>query len=349
MRLLVTADVHLNPDHPERLEALREVVGKSREHDVDHLLVAGDLFDRAADVEELKSEVRELFSDNSFHTFVIPGNHDADSYRDEDYFGDDVDVLHEPPVEVVDAEGLRLVAVPYTDSGFDELVPEIRDSLHPEHVNALLVHGTLSTEIGGYGGENRYLPFTPEELLETGVDVVFAGHVHSEPRKQEFGDRELEFVYPGSPVSITRGETGRRRAWLYDTETESFSSLSLSTHHYLVEDVSVVPGREDSELDALDRRLEAREIEDAEVVVDATGYVEGGPEEFYRRVERRLEEVGAEQFHVDRGGVENASAAVESDLYREFERKLDERDADGVDAEQVRRIVLRAMSRMERA
>lgn len=349
MRFLVTADVHLAASHPERLEALEAVAEEASELDVDYLLIAGDLFDAAADVEELKPEVREVFSDNSFHSFVIPGNHDADSYRDEDYFGDDVDVLRERPFEAVDFDGMRLFAVPYTTGGFDDVVDDVRDTLSRDGVNALLMHGTLSTETGGYGGEERYLPFTPEQLLEAGVDVVLAGHIHSEPSKQVFGDDDVELVYPGSPVSITRGETGPRGAWLYDSVSGEVSQVELPTQHYLVEEVTVVPGEEDKVLDSLRRRLKSRDLEHAEVVVEATGYVEGRPEEFLTRLEDTVCELDPRAVAVDRGGVENASEVVDTDLYREFETKLESRGDVEVDVDHVKHLTLKALSKMERA
>lgn len=349
MRFLVTADVHLSADHPERLEALEEVVDAAEDEDVDFLLVAGDLFDGAADVEDLKPEIRGVFSGNSFHCFVTLGNHDADAYRDEDYFGDDVSVLRSRPFEAIDVGDVRLLALPYTDDGFDDVVDDLYDARRPDGTNALMLHGTLSTEKdGGFGGETRYLPFTPEQLLETGVDVVFAGHVHSRPTRKTFGDDGVEFVYPGSPASTTRKETGRRGAWMYDSEARELRVVDLSTHHYVVEEVDVVPGDEDSEIEALRRRLEGRSLDDAEVVVEPRGYVEGSPEEFLRRVEEAVEDAGADSYTVDRGGVDNASAVVDTELYSEFEQKLSGRDVDA-DVDVVRRLFLEAMSKEERA
>ncbi len=349
MRFLVTADVHLHPDHPERLEALREIVAKGEEHDVDHLLVAGDLFDEGSSVEDLKSEVREIFSGNGFHSFVIPGNHDADSYRDEDYLGDDVSVLSDRPLEAVDFDDLRLLAVPYTEDGFESLVDPLYDAgSHDDGVDVVLMHGTLSTETGGgFGGETRYLPFTPEQLLEADVDVVFAGHVHSSASHRSYGDGGVDVVVPGSPVSITRSETGRRRAWLYDIGKD-LRTVDLPTRHYVHESLEVQPGEEEAEIQALQERLESRSLDDAVAYVEPRGFVGGNPEEFHQDVEEALEDVGVEDHVVDSGTVENASVAVESDLYQEFIRKLEQRDSVEGDRRRVRETFLRAMSRVRR-
>lgn len=347
-RFLVTADVHLTPDHPERLAALEEVVDVAGSEDADFLLVAGDLFDGGADVEEVKPEVRRLFSDNAFHSFVLPGNHDAEAYRDEDYFGDDVSVLRERPLEAVDIDGVRMIALPYTEDGFGQLVDEVRGLCSSDRTNLLLLHGTLSTEKGGgFGGESRYMPFTPEQLLESGVDLVFAGHVHSEATRRGFGDGAVEFHYPGSPVSVTEKETGRRSVWLYNSTEDEVRGVDLSSFHYVVEQVEVSPGEEDVEIESLRRRLQGRALDGAEVVVEARGYVEGSPGEFYRRVEDAVAEAGAESHRLDRGEVANAAEVVDTDLYREFDEKLESRDMD-VDEEDVRSLFLRAMSQEER-
>lgn len=66
MRILVTADVHLTPENPERREALEDVVRIADEEDVDYLLIAGDMFDAEVDVGTVKNRLRDLFSDNAF-------------------------------------------------------------------------------------------------------------------------------------------------------------------------------------------------------------------------------------------------------------------------------------------
>lgn len=73
MRILVTADIHLSAEHPERQEALKDVIRIAEEEDVRYLLIAGDMFDAGVDIEEVKTGIRDLFSGNDFRTFVIPG------------------------------------------------------------------------------------------------------------------------------------------------------------------------------------------------------------------------------------------------------------------------------------
>jgi predicted phosphodiesterase len=113
MSILVTADVHLTGDRPERRRALERVVDRCEEEGVRYLLIAGDLFDADVDVEDVKTDIRDLFSGNNFQTFAIPGNHDRTAYRDEDYFGDDIEILKEQPFAQRDLGEVNLVAVPF--------------------------------------------------------------------------------------------------------------------------------------------------------------------------------------------------------------------------------------------
>ena len=93
-RLGHTADVHLRSDADERLEALEAVLTTAADHDVDVVTIGGDLFDRPADVEELRSDLRNrYFSGLDFEVVLIPGNHDVEAFRRDLLFGDGCTVI----------------------------------------------------------------------------------------------------------------------------------------------------------------------------------------------------------------------------------------------------------------
>lgn len=131
MRLLHTSDWHLGRGlhgidlHDAQQGMLRQVVAAVGAHDVDALLVSGDVFDRAVppvtSVRLWATALRELSS--LVPVIVIPGNHDsatrlgvgADLYRE------GVHIVTEPssvgtPVELRDAHGSVLVyPIPFLD------------------------------------------------------------------------------------------------------------------------------------------------------------------------------------------------------------------------------------------
>jgi hypothetical protein len=59
------------------------------------------------------------------------------------------------------------------------------------------------------------------------------------------------FVYPGSPASVTRKETGPRNVALIDTAAEQLNFHRLDAFHYDTLDVVVTPGEEEGILDEI--------------------------------------------------------------------------------------------------
>lgn len=347
MRILVTADIHLSADNPEREAAVADVVRIAEEEDVEYLLIAGDMFDAGVDVEAMKTRIRPLFSENDFQTYVIPGNHDANAFRKEDYFGDDIEVLSSSPFEQVDLGTVNLLAVPYVEEDFGELVDGLDDARDDERLNVLLLHGTLSTATGQvFGEESRYLPFTAEQLLATGIEYVFAGHIHSSPTKRTFGPGNCVFAYPGSPVSITTKETNRRGVWVFDTDTETLQKRDVDSFHYVRETLDLSPGTAEVELERLASRLSAQQLEHATVLIEPSGFITLAEREFFDRLTEIAEDAGADSYEIDRSGVESARAILDTRLYQDFESKLAEKE--NVDQQAVQNIVLRALSVEER-
>lgn len=350
MRILVTADVHLSADHPERREALEDVVRIGVEEDIDYLLIAGDMFDAGVNVEEVKTGIRDLFSDTGFQTYVIPGNHDENAFREEDYFGKDIEVLAEEPFEQVDLGEVNLLAMPFVEEGFGDYVDNLHAAGDEERLNVLMLHGTLSTATGQvFGEESRYLPFTPEQLLETGADYVFAGHIHSSPTKRSFGGDECVFAYPGSPVSITTKETNRRGVWLFDTADMELQEIVVESSYYVREEMDLSPGEGEDKLQDLKDRLSSHDLDNATLLVEPAGFIEMDEGEFFEQLEDIVEGAGADadEVRIDRERVESAKAVLDSSLYNGFEDKLEENEGD-VDERAVRRIVLQALSAEER-
>lgn len=347
MDLLLTADIHLADSHPERLAALEEIVRTANEEDVSYVLIAGDLFDAGLDIESMKPHIRDVFSGNSFHAFVIPGNHDHGAFRDEDYFGEDIEVLSAEPFETREFDRVNLIALPYHDGGFSDLLDEIQTARIEKKLNILLMHGTLSTTAGkSTGDEPRYMPFNPEQLVASGMEYVFAGHIHSSPTQQSFGTNDCVFVYPGSPVSITRSETGPRGVWVFDTTTESFRNLPLDTPYYIREELDLIPGEAPQKLDALRERLADKDLSNATLLIEPTGFIETPETEFFDSLDSILTNTNAAGYEIDRTGIQSAQSILDSDLYHGFTRKLTQKP--DVDTRAVRRIALRALSREAR-
>ncbi|WP_414837432.1 metallophosphoesterase family protein [Candidatus Nanosalina sp. VS9-1] len=343
MRIVHTADVHLSPDHPERFEALEQVVEKCGDEDADLLLITGDLFDKNVDIEGLKTDLRPLFSDNSFQTLVIPGNHDNSAFRREDYFGDDLEVLTDRPYSSKVFGDVNIVALPYTEKSFSELVEPLSEAVEEGKTNILMIHCTLAGNSGGFGDEERYLPVKPQELVRTGFDYVLAGHIHSSATRRKFG--ATTFAYSGSPVSISSSETGKRKIWLLDTD-EGMETRELDTFYCINESGSILPGEEEELKDKITGDLEQKDLGKASVILELDGFTERPVDQFSRELKDDVKSLGPESIDVNVSGLESASSLVDSEIYREFRERLEEKDFEN--PELVEKKFLRGLSRHER-
>lgn len=343
MKIVHTADVHLSSGHPERLEALKEVLDLCREEEADLLLITGDLFDANVNVEDLKTELRPLFSDNDFDTLLIPGNHDRSAFRQEDHFGKDIQLLDDKPYERESFEDVNIVALPYTDKDFSQLVEPLSEATVNDKKNILMIHCTLAGTQGGFGNESEYLPVKPAELVQTGFDYVLAGHIHSSATRKTFG--ETVFAYSGSPVSISSSETGKREAWILDTE-DGMETRELETFHYLKQEKELLPGEEEEKEGRIIEELEEKDLEKASIIVELEGFTERPVDELSESLEERIAELEPEEVDIRISGLESAASIVDSKIYTEFQEKIEEKSFEN--PELVEQKFLRGLSRYER-
>ena len=332
MKILHTADVHLSENNIERLEALKRIVEAAESSEADALVIAGDLFDTASDVESLREKVRPLFSDNSFETLAIPGNHDHRAYRREDYLGEDFTLLKNSPIEKVEIGGANIVGVPYTGKDFSDLIQPVQEAREDGMENYLVFHGTLLGSSGGFGEEERYLPVKPEQIAETGFDYVLAGHIHSQASMVEAGG--TKFLYPGSPASVTETETGRRKAWMIENEAKT---VSLDNFHYQKQQIRLLPGRKPG--------LNAEDDPQASLIVELDGFTED-PEQAREYYREKAEGLELEGFKVRIDGLRSTGEIREDKTFQQFREGLEERNVEN--PELAEEIFLEAYSSYER-
>lgn len=341
MRILHTADLHLREDDSRTVDALEAVLAAAAENEVDLLTIGGDLFDSPADAESLRPRLRELFSGNPFDILAIPGNHDADVYRENLNFGNDIEILTGSPIATAEFGDLEFVGVPFTSSMDEELFSALEDASTGED-QILLLHCTL--DIGFHAGEvgeeeGRYLPVTKATLAELDYDLVLAGHIHSRVREVPL-DNGGTFVYPGSPVSHSTSETGRRHAILVETDTGDISTVPLDTFYHDSFSALVRPGEEDEVLAAIEDWVARREGDDCELSITVEGFIDRDENEFRAELDRVSGPVEP------RDETQNATPVLEHPLYRRFEERLGERDDVPVDEDVVRQRVIEVLSRL---
>jgi DNA repair exonuclease SbcCD nuclease subunit len=328
MRILHTADLHLQGEGDSRWNALQTIVQIAKDEDVGLFIISGDLFDSGVDAESLRPGIRSIFSNTGFDTIVIPGNHDRNSYGGGLYFGDEFTILsNATPLERY--KEVRIIGLPFEQITSRELLARIRslkEVLTPEKKNILLYHGELldvffSRDDFGDEGAGRYMPLKLSYLEGLNIDYMLAGHFHS-----RFLVRKLEnggyFVYSGSPISITRRETGIRKVNIFDVGDPP-KDYDIDTPHF--EEVTITLDPTDSEhpLTTVKRNLSNLHPYSM-VILTIDGAIDGKKfkmteSEFLSLLREATKEVNIVEENFRFKDIQDI---LEDDLFKAFEEKL---------------------------
>jgi len=251
VKLLHTSDWHVGKTLrgrsrlEEQEQVLRELVGMAREHAVDAVLVAGDVYDTSApSAEAVNVVVRALmgFRDSGAEVIVIAGNHDHartfDAYRPLFTLGgihlvgaprtaDDGGVIsfnarstNEPATVAVlpflssrfAAKAAEIVTQTpaETSAQYDEMLRRILRSLaagfRPDAVNVIMAHLTVSG--GAWGGGEREAQSIFEYVVGPSAFPANAHYValgHLH-RRQHIPAPCPAVHYCGSPLNVDFGE-----------------------------------------------------------------------------------------------------------------------------------------------
>ncbi len=342
LRVLHTSDLHLSAGNPRTLEALEHILDVARQENADIVTIAGDMFDSARDANELRPQLRDLLSENGFEILVLPGNHDATAFTQNTFYGNDVFPLIDKPVTVREYEDLLIAGVPFRERLDDDVALRIREVSDFTGTKILLLHCTLDIGLGsgGFGEEEaiRYMPVSSAKLAGLGFDYILAGHFHSSLHEQKLASGGL-FVYPGSPVSLTRKERGRRSAYLIDTESKKTQAIELSTFYCDELEVTISPGTEKAWVEQIEQWAKHHKGKNCDVRVIAKGFTEMPEAELKQQIE-----AAAGGIHVDFRvrGIENI---LRYPIYQRFKQRL--LNDDGIDdKERVDMMMLTVVSRL---
>lgn len=356
MKILHTSDLHLREVNSERWNALQTIVETADDKDADILTIAGDLFDRDVHGEQLRSELRSLFTENTFEVVLVSGNHDVNSFREGLHFGDNVTVItdHREAVRFEDLN-LRLWGLPHENISHEKTYTKIQsmsDSISDDTcTDCLLYHGNLvlpsyqSLEFGDEGKE-KYMPVKLSYFDDTGFDYVLGGHYHARSRSHAYEGGT--FLYPGAPTRVSGSEIGPRHAYVIQSTTD-FKKTEIKVPYYENIVVKLEPDYENptqeitDSLSSLDRR--------ARPVVTITGFFDGKRIGFTEKeLKQELKDIVVGDFGSDEYNFEcqDVSTILDSELYGEFIDELDDRDLseDRHNEETIRDIALQAMMKV---
>lgn len=347
MKILHTADIHLREYGDERWKTLQKLIEIGKKEKIGIFVISGDLFDKGINAEKLRPKIREIFSNNNFKIVLIPGNHDSDSYKDM-YFGEDAVVLTEVS-PLFEHKNVRIWGLPFERIEGEKILDKLhslRDEVDANKKNIILYHGELldvfySRKDFGDEGEERYMPVKLSYFRDLNVDYVLAGHFHS-----KFDVRMIEgggyFVYPGSPISITKREIGQRKINLFKVGKPPKEHL-LDTPHFEEVVIELNPLEDKNPLEIVRTRV-GKVHPKASIILTINGYINS------EKIKMKEPELVKQIKQIIRGKCvekhlefQDIHTILEDDLFKSFTGKLEQTDYTEEKKKQMRDIAIKAM------
>ena len=302
MRILHTADWHLGKIVNEfsmldlQKEYLEQMLQQVKEHEVDALIMAGDLYDRALPPKEAVALANDVFTELTqtleVPVFVIAGNHDSNERIE---YGSQlfahtqlfIEGTTKPKIRKVHLEGVNFYLLPYDDHRHIKQVLNKETITHPEdalreqlatieedwnadEVNILLFHGfvihTSAEEVEESDSERPLsigtVEYIPAEVIEH-FDYVALGHLHKAQRVKSEHIR-----YSGSPVKYSKSEANHRKQnLLIDISKGNLEVTPLAITPS--KDLRVIRGRFEDIVKNTSKDYVFFELEDETYVLDA--------------------------------------------------------------------------------
>jgi len=249
MKILHTADIHIQQVGDARWQALQSILQLARKNRVDVVVISGDLFDAAYHADQVRGEIRAVFQQFNGTILLIPGNHDFSAFQDGYFWGDNVHVFlnAEEPVILHETYFWGIPYMETTEEALVKLLTKLNAIAHqqaPQATHILLFHGELldiSGNPGSYGEdlEHAYMPVQLATFRGKIWQYILAGHFHTTFHALQF-ERNKYFVYPGSPISITKREINPRRVNLFRVQRHPREYV-LDTPYYHPLHIALTP------------------------------------------------------------------------------------------------------------
>lgn len=357
MKILHTSDIHLNNPNDARFKALECILDNCSigKYNVDLLTISGDLFHGKDNIYDLKRGFRELienytnrnnFFKPNFKILIIPGNHDENLYDINDFLGTNVEILCGKTVCTYDLGNLRILGIPYFKGDLNSIIPEIEEYRDASITNILMIHGTLDfpeikKEECGEEGEYKYLPLTSEQLIYLDFDYVLAGHFHScfiKSYQKSQDSKKNWFIYPGSPVKVTKNEKGKRKAYLVDTEEEEIKQIELDSLYFDACSVKFHPFNMEQGFSTISQFVnqykEDWELKKAELEIVLEGYISIPEKEFIEKLEKIVNGI------TYKNNVLQVIELLNNPLFKRFKEILEQKDIDDITKDKLLNFVI---------
>jgi len=324
VKIIHTSDVHLSSDYPERVEALEKVLDFAEENNADLVTIGGDTFDSELQAEKLRSELRDIFSGQSYDILVIPGNHDKEAFREDLFFGDNFKSIIEKPFEeiIIDDGNVKIIGLPYTPYPEEELLLALKEREKFEGTEILLLHCTLGfhyfNQSVGSEEEKSYFPISKNLLSDLSFDYYLSGHFHNSNKVRI--SKNSTFVYPGTPASVNSNETGPRYVATLDTVEDEISLKTIDTFHYDILEMDVLPGEEEKALKKIEEWTNEKIDKNVDLSIIVNGHITMDESKFNHSLLKASQDISV------KNRTSTVDKIVNHPLYKSFEEKLKKMD-----------------------
>jgi DNA repair exonuclease SbcCD nuclease subunit len=193
-----------------RIESIHNVLRSAQEHEVDFVLLCGDIFEHnMVSQEDVRKVVTILNKYPDVTLYLLPGNHDilgADCVYNREIFQrvEHLTVLRTgEPIQISDA---FLHPCPilskFTTQDLTGSIPDVHES---DGIHIGIAHGSLIGRLPVPSWEDINLPIDPSCVDRTGIDYLALGHWHSH-RAFEDSSGIVRITYSGTHEQTKYGE-----------------------------------------------------------------------------------------------------------------------------------------------
>jgi len=344
MKILHTADIHLNELQGKRWEALEQILNLGKKEDINCLVIAGDLFDKSLNAVQLRMDIEKLFSNYDFPILILPGNHDLQAFKNDPYWGENVQVFQslDQPIKIQD---VSFWGLPFQDLSERQIIRKLENlnkNLDKKSASHIFVyHGELvdtyysgqSSSAFGDEGEKRYLPMKLSYFKNLKFNYVLAGHFHSKFDIRKIAKNKF-FVYPGSPVSITKKEVGPRKVNIFKVGKPPQGQI-IPTAFYSEINYQLNPFESQKPVQEIKQKLKELPKEAIPILSVKGFFDEKQLGKSKKTLSKELKNLGAEYQ------IQDVSQIINDELFNEFSRHLKKTNVE--DKKKVQELVIQAM------
>ena len=321
MRILHTADIHLKGR--EHISIIESIIYVANREKVDLIIIAGDLFDAAANGRVLENELLPIWEQFRGEVLIVPGNHDVKYLKDRTELASNVIVANKTPYSVAQIDDIYFVCVPYQEniSLSDIELPGFDTSV-------LITHGTYNSK-----NENTYFPIAISDVSSL-YNYVALGHYHTWFDKWESGTL---VVNPGAPRQTRKTDKGARFVAIIDTATWKMERVSLPILYteYNIVNLSVVDTPADIEEKLLNATKELNNHPYCEVMLSLQGSISFSQHSLSEFITKMKEILDKNDIDINRihWNVDKITQLSEPMMYASFTRLLVDKITDAAPQE----------------